>query len=340
MTREMDYNEIKANFRKFADGWASGEVDLLDDAVMPDVKAYFSIFGPERAMARSALKENLAIRTHTTTYGNIDVNNYVCLIEGDHAQQIAYLNGIFSDDTDGNYEHYCWSGQMANHWVKTSKGWRMNEMRFDLNLDDYQMLGRRDDDLSFIINKGPGNIEFVSNWLGIIDKAGWFKGTRLPTICPELDAPWYVIKNPENIGTDEEQLAELFYKYCFAIDTDCFLLFTETFSPYVTASIFWGTQDFRQLLQTLKLNRAGSRRCQHMGRFGKCTVNGDHAYYEVNSKNPITFMHPNLTKADEAEAGDWSSFRWLCTAKKENGVWRIVKFYSAGGEFKESELYN
>ena len=340
MTRELDYNEIKENFHKFANGWVTGEVDMLDDAVLPDVKAYFSIFGSQNCMARSALKANLAVRTHKTNYGHVQVNNYVCLIEGNHAQQIAYLNGIFSDDSDGNYEHYCWSGQMANHWVKTSQGWRMDVMRFDLNLDDANILGRIDEDLSFIVNKGPGNIEFVSNWQGIIDRAGWFQGTRLPAICPELDAPWYAIKNRENIGTDEEQLAEIFYKYCFAIDTDCFKLFDEVFSPYVTASIFWGTQDFRQLLQTLKLNRAGSRRCQHMGRFGKCIVEGDSAYYEVNSKNPITFFKPTITKADEADADDWSTFRWLCNAVKENGEWRIIRFITSGGAFKESELYN
>ena len=278
MTRETDYNEIKAKFRKFANAWASTQVDALDDVILEDAKSYFSIFGSEKPLSRQLLKENLAIRTHVWDYARIDINNYVCLIEGNQAQQIAYLNGLWSDNTDSNYQHYCWSGQMANHWVKTSEGWRMDSLRFDLNLDDYNILGRREDDLSFILNKGPGNIEFQSNWIGITDKLGWFKGTPLPAICPELDAPWFVIKNPENIGSDLEQVEELFYKYCFAIDTDCFTLFTQTFSPYLIANIFWGSQDFRQLLQTLKLNRAGSRRCQHMGKLGKWIVKDDLAY--------------------------------------------------------------
>ena len=339
MTRAEDYNEIKSNFQKFTEAWSSGNMDLIDEAVKGDAKSYFSIFGSERPLSRIALKENLAIRTHKTTYARIDINNYVCLIEGNHAQQIAYLNGLWSDDSDGKYEHYCWSGQMANHWVKTSDGWRMDELRFDQNLDDYHMLGRGDD-LGFILLDGPGNIEFQSNWLGIQDRVGWFQGCRLPAISAEFDAPWFVIKNPENIGTDEEQLQEMFAKYCFAIDNDCFVLFKDVFSEYLSASIFWGTQDRRQITQTLKINRSGSRRCQHTGKMGKCVIDGDTAYYTVYNKSPVTFTPFSLTKETEEESKNWCMNRWMCTAKKENGQWRIVRFHTGSGPLVESEIYD
>ena len=337
MTPRENYNAIKEGFEKFVKAWATADVDDMNSAVVENVNAYFSIFDSENCMNRAELKKNLSVRTHKTTFSKIDIVNYVCLTEGEHAQQTAYLNGIFSDDSDGKYEHYSWSGQMANHWVKTEDGWKMDEMRFDQNLDDAKYLSRKEDQ-GFIVLDGPGNKDFVSNWHGITDRAEWFVGCPLPAIVSEYDAPWIKIKNRDEFLTDEEQIAEVFFKYCWAIDTDCFILFPEIFSKSLIADIFWGKQDYRHICATLKINRSGSRRVQHMGDLGRIKIEGDKAYCEFYSKAPATFCSYELNAQTQDESSDWSAYRWICTYVKEDGKWLISRFYCIGPEFKGKEL--
>ena len=232
MEKKSDYAEIKDAFSKFIKSWETNNMDGLDEVVAVDTYANFSIFG--ESCSRDLLKNNLKTRTRKTTYSRFLINNYVCLIEGNRAQQSAGISALMSDSSGAEYAHYCFNGLFANSWVKTEKGWQMQSIRFDLLTDDANIL-TRDETGFFITVKGTGDLSFVENWAPIIDKNGFYFGTRLNAICAEYDAPWNVIKNRDNIGTDEEQIEELFFKYCFAIDTDSFGFFKDVWTDDVVA---------------------------------------------------------------------------------------------------------
>ena len=332
---KSDYEQIKCAFEKFVKAWETTEVDEIDSVVAKDTYANFSIFG--EACSRDFLKHNLKQRTRKTTYARFLINNYVCLIEGNKAQQIAGIAALLSDSSGKEYAHYCFNGMFANSWVKTETGWQMNSIRFDLLTDDANIL-TRDETGSFITVKGTGDLSFVKNWKPIIDKNGFYFGTRLNSICAEYDAPWYVIQNRENIGTDEEQIEELFYKYCFAIDMDSFGLFKDVWTDDVVAYLPpLGIHDKRGITNVLKLNKSGSRRCQHMGRVKSIEVHGDTAdivMYHMDS----TMIQPPYTITKETETKDIVGSRWRIQARKENGEWRFSKFFYEYGPFIEGEF--
>lgn len=335
MTKEEDYQEIRRTYDRFVKAWEMNQTEVFEQCLTADAFTYFSIFG-EGNLGREALKKRLAERTHTVTFARFDTVNYACLMEGEKAQQSAYLNGFFSDDTDGKYEHYAFCGAFCNRWEKRPEGWRITEMRFDLNVDDANVLGRGADG-GFVLTPGTGNLDFVKNWLPITDRVGWFRGVRLPAICGEYDAPWYVIKNRDNLGTDEEQIEELFYQYCFAVDYGCFQMFDEIFDDDAVFCQYMGYHDKRHITGTLKLNRSGSRRCQHMGTVGSIQVHGDTADVVMYGKGPASLYYPyQLTKENETQ--EFVGNRWVFKAIKRDGKWRFTKWYGIPGAFMEKDV--
>jgi hypothetical protein len=329
-----DYDEIKKVFAKFVKAWETARVDEVDNCVTVDTYANFSIFG--ECCSRELLKYNLGIRSRKNTYSRFDTLNYVCLIEGDRAQQAAGVAGIMSDSSGTEYEHYCFNGMFANSWIKTADGWRMNSVRFDLLVDDANILGR-DETGSFVLNPGPGTLSFVENWLPINDKNGWFNGVRLPVICAEYDLPWNVIKHRDNIGTDEEQIEELFYKYCYSIDTDSFGMFKDVWTDDVVAYLPpLGIMDNRTITNTLKINKSGSRRCLHLARVKSIDVHGDTADI-VMCHMASAMIDPPYKFSKETEKLDIISSRWNVKARKVDGQWRFCKFFYCYGAFVNNE---
>lgn len=336
MTRKEDYDAIREVVEKFLNAWADGQVEKLDECVLADAVATFSIFG-EMKLSRETLKANLKVRTHKVTYSKIDILNYVCRMSGDFTQLAFDVNGIFSADTDGVYSHYGFNGAFVVSMVKKEAGWRMKDIKFDLRVDDAEILGR-DANGAFCLTPGTGDLSFVSNWLKIQHEPGWYEGCRLPAISAEYDAPWYVVPEPDNQGTDEEQIEELFYRYCFAIDHDCFQLFDDIFSEDLTVTMLpFGYLNKRALTDILKVNRSGSRRCLHMGKPGKIEVKGDKADIIMLHKVPADLIAPyQLTKENEQE--DFVTSRWHLHAVKEDGKWRYTKLDCIAGVFKMSDV--
>ena len=333
--KKSDYTEIKEAFSKFIKAWETNNVDGMDDVVAVDTYANFSMFG--ESCSRDLLKNNLKVRTRKTTYSRFLINNYVCLIEGNRAQQSAGMAALMSDSSGAEYAHYCFNGLFANSWIKTEKGWQMQSIRFDLLTDDANIL-TRDESGSFITVKGTGDLSFVENWAPIIDKNGFYFGTRLNAICAEYDAPWNVIRNRDNVGTDEEQIEELFFKYCFAIDTDSFGFFQDVWTDDVVAYLPpLGIHDKRGITNVLKINKSGSRRCLHMGRVKSIDVHGDTAdivMYHMDN----TMINPPYTISNETEKLDIVGSRWRIQARREKGAWRFNKFFYEYGPFIEGEF--
>lgn len=323
MNRQKDYDEIRQNFIRFIKAWEKGNVGELDYCMVADLFAEFSIFGPTN-LSRETLKKQLAAYTEFPGYARFEILNFVCLIEGNKAQQSAGITGIFTRK-DGT-SRYWFSGIFTVTHKKTMFGWRITHIHFDL-LNDNTVSMTRDGQGHLELIPSEREFPYVKNWIPINDRTGWFKGAPLPMVSGEYDAPWYVIRNRENIGGDAEQIQELFYCYCFAVDTNTFQLFDRIFdSDAVTDFPLFGCMDKRRTTDTMKMIREEvSRRTHHMGYFKKLEIRD--ACAEALICRVISGEHYAGNGTNELVENAVRYFHMQ--ADKKDGLWYITKLGSA-----------
>lgn len=306
-----DYQAIKIAFDKFVNAWESGAVDLLDDIVAKDTGAVFSIFG--ECHGREALKQHLKQRK-PFTYVRIESGNFIALIEGTRSYQSGCVVGFFGLEQEDTYSSYEWGGNFCNIWEKKDDRWMLIDIRFDLQ-----------DDL--------GDLSLVDNWIPINDTIGWYSGVALPAISGELDTPWVRCKNRENIGTDREQIEELYYRYALGIDCNTFSLLEDVFSEDLVLNMApFGTMSKRTFIATLKVHRqAFTRRWHHVGYFEHIDIHGDTADAVLYRREPYRKWPLEMTK--DLEKANIIAARYDVKCVKENGKWRISRFDYFHGPF-------
>lgn len=316
MNRQADYMEIKQAFTNVVKAWESGRTNELDRWILADVYAKFSIFG-EGFLSRETLKRNLETFTKKPEYIRMEVLNFVCLINGNYARQSAGISGIFTNE-DGT-ERYWFTGMAAAVYEKKQSGWKISELRFEL-LNDSTVKLTRGSEGRLTLVPGKEN-EFVKNWKPINDRIGWFYGCPLPVVSGEYDAPWLAIRDRENPGTDEEQVQELFYRYCFGLDMDAFYLWNDLFLPdgIVNFKMF-GPMDRRKAAAVMKLMRQEvARRTHHMGYFTKLQIVGNQAETEIC--RVISGEHYAQSLSSEVRAA--ATVPFYMNAEKLDGQWYI-----------------
>lgn len=77
----------------------------------------------------------------------------------------------------------------------------------------------------------------------------------LPTIISGLDAPWHVIPNLEEAGSDEDQILDAFTRYTWAVDQWDISLLRDIFVADITTNIvpFGEVIGRREFMTTLQL---------------------------------------------------------------------------------------
>lgn len=307
-----DYEEIKIAFQTFVKAWETGKTEMLDDIVAGDARAEFSIFG--ECHSRENVKGRLA-QHRPYTYTRLETGNFVVLIEGNCAYQSGCVVGMFADDSEELYRNYQWGGNFCNTFEKREGKWVMTDIKFDLQ-----------DDI--------GDRTLVEEWIPINDQIGWYQGVALPVISGEIDVPWYKCKHRDNIGSDEEQIAELYYRYALGIDCNTFQLLEDVFSEDLVMNMYpFGIMDKRSFIATLKVHRqAYTRRWHHVGEFKSITVNGDTAKCVLYRNEP--YRNWPLVMSKSLERKKIVSARYDMRAVKEkDGKWRINRFDYFHGPF-------
>lgn len=330
MSWETSYAEIRESFDKFIKAWETREVDVIDEFIIMKPTINFSIF--DKIYSRSVLKERLRTIGKTPTYTRFIVKSYVCLIEGNKAQQSAGLLGYYADDSGKEYSHLAFTGMFANSWEKFEDGWKMTEMNFDLLTDDGTM-GMRDESGAFIRVKGEGDLDFVSNWTPIYDDLSVYDGCRLPAICGELQAPWLVIKNPENqFKSDKEEMQALLDRYTFMIDTGTYALLPEIFTPDCSISMAQlGEMTITTAVRMLKQMSGVAVRCHHMGEITDVKIDGDYAVAEAYRRAADEMWPFKYSK--ETEKTDFVAARYTLMFRRHNGKWAISHMAYYPGTF-------
>lgn len=310
--RRNDYQEIRTAFNTFIKAWETGKFELLDDIVSADVSAEFSIFGEchSRENVKGKLKERPSY-----TYTRFETGNFVALIEGCHAYQSGCVIGMFADDSGDNYRYYQWGGNFCNVFTYLDGRWMITDIKFDLQ-----------DDI--------GDRTLVEQWTPINDRLGWYTGVPLPVISGEIDVPWYKCSNRENIGTEEEQIEELYYRYALGIDCNTFRLLEDVFSESLVMNMYpFGVMNKRTFIATLKVHRqAYTRRWHHVGYFKSIQIHDNTADCILYRNEPYRNWPLVMSKSLENKQIVAAHYD-MKAIKEEDGKWRICKFDYFHGPF-------
>ncbi|MFS2173654.1 nuclear transport factor 2 family protein [Priestia megaterium] len=226
-------------------------------------------------------------------------NSYVAVSKG-KAQQSAYLTGIFANDMgEGELDTFLFGGHFANTYVHTTEGWKISHLRFEL---DWQY----------------GNSNFVTNWKLNNRSVGWHPKIVIPTILSEVDAPWRVFPNPDERGTNEEQVIETYLRYSWALDQADFSLLTTVFTEDAKADMspFGPMSGKKEIVSLLKILRSGQPYMQHAATNFRVNVTGDTAIMDVYRVVPFT---PNRDNLDAQIFGA----RYESRLRREGGIWKF-----------------
>lgn len=328
MSWSEEYAAIKESYLKYIKAWETRNVDVLDEIIIPSLHVNYSIFEP--IYSRAVLKERLKTIAIEPTYARFSTQAYVCLIEGNKAQQSAVLMGYYGVD-GAQYKHYSFGGYLVNSWEKFEDGWKMTNMKFDLAVDDGSV-GMRNEKNEFVRVKGAGDVAIVANWTPIQEDLGVYDGCRLPMICTNFDAPWNVIKNPENQPTDEEQIQELMNRYTFMIDKNGYELLPDLFTPDCSVSMSQlGEMTYPTAVKMLKQMTGIATRLLHMAQIVKLDIDGDFAK-AIAYRRAADEMYPfEYTK--ETEKIDFVAATYTLMFRRDHGKWRISHMAYYPGTF-------
>lgn len=226
-------------------------------------------------------------------------NSYVAISDG-RAQQSAYLMGVLANDIGkGKLDTFLFGGHFVNTYVRTTEGWKISHLRFEL---DWQ----------------SGNKNYVMNWKLADGTVGWHQKIVAPTILSELDAPWRVFQNPDERGTDEEQVAETYIRYSWALDQADFSLLTTVFTEDAKADMspFGPMNGRKEIVSLLKILRSGHPYMQHAATNFRVNVIGDTATMDIYRVVPFV---PTRETLDATIFGA----RYESRLRRDGGVWKF-----------------
>ena len=322
-----DKKEIRNLFERFVTAWESCRTQDLRELLLENCDLDFSIF--RKGISRETLAEQLAVRTRKPTYTRFEIYNFVCCIGEGVAQQSATVCGLFVDESGERPANFGFTAKMANSLVKTENGWRYSAMQLELagESDNHGRLYTTGVGISYM----NGDTSFVQNWRLIPNEVGWHKGSRLPSVIPEEDAPWYAVPDRRDENDDQEQIRETLYRYCFALDFDCVELYDGVFSK--DALLVYGDTrkyDKRSVTAMLRFEREGGIGSHHVLYLDRLEIRGDRAKACVYRAG-MDYV-PSEKLFGESKKKNYPSGRYDMEFIREDGGWRILKLhYYQGG---------
>ncbi|WNS79571.1 nuclear transport factor 2 family protein [Domibacillus sp. DTU_2020_1001157_1_SI_ALB_TIR_016] len=298
---EPNRAEIQKIFLDFSSALEANNLSSIKNHFTPDAVAKFSHLGELRGV--DAIIKGLAYSGPELDVIRYKVTNSYVAVSGGQASQSAYMTGILADDLqDGELDSFSFGGHFANTYIRTNEGWKISYLRFEM---DWQR----------------GNSNYVTDWKLPDGTGGWRGKVVAPMILSELDAPWQVFPKPDERGTDEEQVAEAYIRYAWALDQADFSLLTTAFTEDAKADMspFGPMDGRREIVSLLKMLRNGQPYMQHAATNFRMNVTGDTATMDIYRVVPFiptreTLDVPIFGARYESrlrrDAGMWK-FKWL-----------------------------
>ncbi|USK58099.1 nuclear transport factor 2 family protein [Peribacillus asahii] len=291
-------SEIQHIFLTFSKALEENDVSSIRNYFTSDAEAIFSNLGQFKGA--DAIVTGLTQSIPEIDIVRYKITNSYIAVSGELAQQSAYLMGVLANDTgESELDNFQFGGHFTNTYIHTTEGWKISELRFEL--DWYQ-----------------GNQDFVFNWDLDAGRGGWRQKINAPAILSELDAPWRVFPNSDEQGTDKEQIAETYIRYAWALDQADFDLLTTTFTEDAKADMspFGPMDGQREIVSLLKLLRIGQPYMQHAATNFHVNVTGDTATMDIYRVVPFA---PTRETIDAPIFGA----RYESRLRRENGVWKF-----------------
>lgn len=288
--RENDVASIRLQYKKFLEAWECGNENLLDTCVTELPFAYVSMYG--HAYNLDQIKKWFKNPGPEGSEFRIIPLQDTILTKENEAQQYAVVLGMI---TSGE-EHIAFGGSFMNHYEKTESGWVLEQIRFQLQSDDGMKREWLDEEGIVHRELGRGNRNLLGEWLGVDERVGAFQDKIEHSgelmITPELDAPWRVIKKPDNTMNDEEAIKDVLCRVTAAYDFLAMMLAVPAFHECASIDIggMFGTMNKRETLGYLKEFRRALPRSFSGVVIDSLNIENNHAYAVVSVWAPEAYQ--------------------------------------------------
>ncbi|GAA0533791.1 MULTISPECIES: nuclear transport factor 2 family protein [Pigmentiphaga] len=169
----------------------------------------------------------------------IDTSNAVPRAAGKQSVVGAYVHGeAHLDPGAGNARAVAFGGVLVLSFTAVEEHLRIRSIRFQLNWVQ-------------------GDVGLLTGWqLPVMDRL-WQPGDAPAVVVSELDAPWHQIPASDLPTSDNDAIAEAWFRYAWGLDQADFSLFEQAFSEDVEAELtpMGRPKGRRTLMATLKAFR-------------------------------------------------------------------------------------
>ena len=315
--------KIKEIFLCFVNALEKDEIDTLNEILAEDVTLESTNYG--YAIGKEDVKNKLRWQGLPINYSRSKIFNFVAFTEKDFGKQSAVVSSLVGQNDEHYFHYFQYSGYFLNDYVKVDGRWKINKIKFNLDMED-------------------GNTLFVKGWWNLIDYR-FFEGAYPYPIVSEIEAPWRVIKNPDYLGTDEEQVVDAYYRYCWGIDHADMEILLSGLDDYVEFSKGAihlpldpnpGSNSILVLdvIKIMKYKRYKEPVMEHIFKIEDVKITGDKAQLITYRYEPHRLGTKKLTKLNMNE----DFYTYVCEyeyVKKKDG-WKMCRNIPKYGVFSET----
>ena len=317
----MSGRSIQNTFDQFVKAWESGDWNSLSACFSSNISLNSSALGEAKGK-----EECLSIFKGKQLEADLIririFNNVIRMISETEAVQSVYTVHLYGKEIDG-FLHLFQCAFLNNiHYSFEEGSWKMTALRNNMTFE-------------------CGNSLLAQDKWNLIDYSV-LNGNQ-KEIYKQMTSPF----DYPNTGSEEEQIRECFYEYCWDIDTqrfeslrkvytDPFEMKNEKLKEYQSGkamSVEDSIQIFKaqrgQMLQHGEYVFPKEAVWNHIAHFEKLGINGNEAHAVIYRYEPNRIGTRFLHKYNYETI--YYSGKWSITFRKENSVWKIAGFQFDSG---------
>ena len=298
--KDKNVKEIRNVFERLIEMIEKSDFSLLSEIAVEEVCADFSTLGQFQGLQKTA--QGLKWKGQDIRIHRHNVCNFVALYDEEKAQQSAYVFEMYINDIDGFYP-FEYGGHFANTYVKTIQGWKLKDIRYDL---DWVC----------------GNTYFAKDWK-MLDYA-MYNGHRQSCVH-EFDTPYICIQQPLNEFDEKEEVMQTMYRYSAGLDNFDFSLFCTSCCDDVVfisnGKVLYN--GLRELVAGFRNTRHKEATMEHAFKIFNVQIDGDEAVLEAYRVEPHRLGSKVLNK-DNYEYKFYSA-KYFNRLRKIEGVWKLYE---------------
>ncbi|WP_175781489.1 nuclear transport factor 2 family protein [Burkholderia anthina] len=310
MSSAISRSQLLDTLDAFVDAWADPRVASAGSLLEENVDLFSSHRG--HVHGKDNVIELLRNEFSGSGFARIAATNRVARADRDSAIVSAYVHGEVRPAGSPRDATVTGFGGVVMLSVETRHGEpRIREIRIQLNWVQ-------------------GDAASLPAWKRPPSDRAWKPGDAPAVIVSELDAPWHRV--PESLlpVSDEQAIADAWFRYAWALDQADFALFAAAFSEHAEAELtpMGHLKGRRELMTTLKAFRMPWPWMQHNGEPLSIGIepDGNHATMVLGR------IMPGRTGDDTGKRLYGAHYR-IGLVKEQDGTWKIERMAYFPGWF-------